>query len=250
MERPFIINTINDSSLEKEMNPFDINFEDTIYEYCGSKVPRVTHILSTMLHEEYLMGWANFVGRIKHMDHTIVADEAANIGSYTHKFIEEFLKFNRDPDLETIPRQYRSKVYNAFGAFIRWWKVISAHNAEILMVEEPLVCKYYGGTCDLLIKIDGKIYLVDFKTSNHLSYKYHLQAAAYRRVLYTEKNILIDGVIILQLSKVNSVFHEQMLKLDNYEDLVYMNNCDQCFMSLVYGYYNRLRVETLYKNFS
>lgn len=249
MEKPFIRNTICDSSLEKEMNHFNLQFEDTIYEYYGIKVPRVTHILSSMLHEDYLMEWANAMGRFKHIDHTVVSEEAATVGTYTHKSIEDFLREKKQPDFEIIDRQYKTKVYNAFSAFLRWWSIISQHDIEILMIEQPLVCEYFGGTLDLLIKIDGKIYLVDFKTSNHLSYKYHLQAAAYRRMLFTEFGITIDGVIILQLSKYNSTFREQMITLSDYDQLQYMNECDRCFLSLVYGYYNRLTVENGFKSF-
>ena len=51
------------------------------------------------------------------------------------------------------------------------------------------------------MRINGKIYLIDFKTSNHVTYKYYLQLAAYSKVLREKENINIDGVIILQLNK-------------------------------------------------
>lgn len=70
--KPFTYNEIKDSSLEKEMNLLlsDISFEESPYMYGSNYVPRVTSILSDMLHEEYLMRWANYMGRIKHQDHT------------------------------------------------------------------------------------------------------------------------------------------------------------------------------------
>ena len=62
--KPFTYNEIKDSSLEKEMNLLlsDISFEESPYMYGSNYVPRVTSILSDMLHEEYLMRWANYMG--------------------------------------------------------------------------------------------------------------------------------------------------------------------------------------------
>ena len=101
----------------------------------------------------------------------------------------------------------------------------------------------------LYIEIDGRKYLVDFKTSNHFNYKYHLQTAAYRRLLYYKYGFITDGIIILRLSKNNVSFEEQTLDLSNYDMLQYINDCDKCFQSLVYAYYNRFTVTQQYTFF-
>ena len=36
-----------------------------------------------------------------------------------------------------------------------------------------------AGTCDLICEIDGELWVIDFKTSNHLQTTYDLQGAAY-----------------------------------------------------------------------
>ena len=112
------------------------------------------------------------------------------------------------------------------------------------------MCPYYGGTLDLFLFIDGKKYIVDFKTSNHFNYKYHLQTAAYRRLLYYEYGFIVDGIIILKLSKKDISFEEQVLDLSDYNTLNYINQCDQTFQSLVYAYYNRSLVEQGYSVYS
>ena len=43
---------------------------DSNYMYNGIVVPRTTHILSSMLHEEYLMQWANAIGLYKRKKYT------------------------------------------------------------------------------------------------------------------------------------------------------------------------------------
>ena len=39
------------------------------YFYKGIPVPRTTEILSSMLHEEYLMEWSNYLGRYQRKDY-------------------------------------------------------------------------------------------------------------------------------------------------------------------------------------
>lgn len=251
--KPFDYNKIEDSSLEKEMNPLLFKGIDSPYTYNGVEVPRVTSILSDMLHEEYLMGWANYMGRIKHMDHRKYTEEAAYIGTRVHHAIEYYLKgiantedtsFNDITDISI-----RNACNSAFLSFKRWWAIIMQHKYKILLQEESLVCPYYAGTLDLYIEIDGRKYLVDFKTSNHFNYKYHLQTAAYRRLLYYKYGFITDGIIILRLSKNNVSFEEQTLDLSNYDMLQYINDCDKCFQSLVYAYYNRFTVTQHYTFF-
>lgn len=241
---PFVFNKIQDSSLFQEMNPFSLEIDDSPYECNGIKVPRVTHILSEMIHEDYLMGWANFVGRVKHMDHKIISEEAAHVGTIVHHCIECFLTneqvvFPDDPNY--------TKIMNAYNSFLVWWdRINSCNDIELLMTEKSMSCQFYGGTLDCLLKINGKIYLIDFKTSNHFNYKYHLQAAAYRRLLSYNYDIIPDGVVILKLSKINTLFEEQIIDLTTYDGVLYINQCDQLFMSLVYSYYNRHMLESSY----
>lgn len=222
--------------------------EETPYIYENCYVPRVTSILSSMLHEDYLMNWSNYIGLYKHKKYKDVLNLSADVGTYTHQAIENYLQNGISLDISTVPVCMQQEVYNTFHSFLMWWDIILQHNIKILKEEYPLVCKYFGGTLDLLLEIDGKIYIVDFKTSNHLSYKYFLQLSAYRYMLRVNENIEVDGVIILQLSKTNHNFNEQILVFENTDHLQYMNACEQCFLSLVYAFYNRYYVENTYKS--
>lgn len=153
--------------LHVEMNSSDR------YTYNGKNVPRVTEVLSKMISEEKLMSWANSLG-FKHQRYRDVLNKAATFGTKIHHGIECFLKGQEVPeDTPSI----------CFKAFQEWWKVIKETEYEILGQEQKLVCEWYGGTYDCLMRINGKIYLIDFKTSNHVTYKYYLQLAAYSKVL-------------------------------------------------------------------
>lgn len=252
MDKPFLIQNnqfTNNIFIDTNTSIPDMGIDDSPYKFNGIAVPRVTHILAKMLHEDSLMGWSNYIGLYKHQKYKNVLDTAANIGSYTHEGIEHYIKEGKELDSSTIPLPYREKVESAFQSFKDWWYNVRTHKVSILMQETPLVCEYYGGTLDLLVKIDGLIYLVDFKTSNHIGYKYFLQLAAYRRILYLYHNINIDGCIILQLDKNWNSFSEYMVNLHKYEDSQFMIECDNAFMSLVYAYYHRLMIEPLAKKF-
>lgn len=241
MKKPFIFPF--DNSLDLSKIPF-VEANDSNYEYNGIKVPRVTHILQSMLHDDYLIPWANAMGLYKHQKYSDIMEKSTEIGSIVHNAIENFLRNGIELDINSIPNMYANEALNAYTAFKKWWKTIETHQYKILMEETTLVCNYYGGTLDLLIEIDGKIYLLDFKTSNHLSYKYFLQLAAYRRLLFYEMNISIDGIIILQLGKKFQIFNEVILFMDNLKDAEYMRQCDIMFMTLVYSYYQRLHIES------
>ena len=42
------------------------------------------------------------------------------------------------------------------------------NKVEYVYVEHKIVCKWFGGTLDALFKIDDRIFLIDFKTSNYI----------------------------------------------------------------------------------
>lgn len=224
----------------------NINIDNSPYSYDNRNLPRVTEILLSMLHEDYLMKWSNTLGLYKHTKYETFLDRASLIGTVVHKAIEEYLKENKNLDINTIDKDIRNEVYNAYNSFLEWWVIISNNNYILLLQEEVLTCKYFGGTLDLLIQINGKVYLVDFKTSNHPSYKYTLQASAYRYML-RELGINIDGVIILMLNKNKVKFNEIFYDLSDKTNEEYFKYCEECFMSLVYAYYNRHRIESMFK---
>lgn len=233
--------------LQKMVNPSLYNESNSKYLYNGVNVPRVTEILSAMLHEDYLMGWANAMGLYKHTKYEVFLNTAADIGTAVHEAIEKYLGENISPDIDNYPQDIKFRISCAFNSFLSWWDIIKKTKYKIILQEYALVCKYFGGTLDMLIEINGKVYIVDFKTSNHSSYKHFLQLAAYRYML-EENGYKVDGCIILLLDKKTCKFTEYVLHFDQEEHLKFIDQCEECFLSLVYGYYNRGIVENMYKN--
>lgn len=220
--------------LEEDTQPMKLKEEK--YFYNNIPVPRVTEIISKMISEEYLLYWANSLG-FKHQSYKKTVQAAADIGSEAHDLMSKFLLgevFTSD----NIP----------YLGFRKWWIDISSNNSvKVLGSEVQISCPYFGGTYDLLLQINDKIYLVDFKTSNHVSYKYYLQLAAYKYMLELQ-GYKIDGVIILQVNKSKIEYTEYLLLFDIPEHLDFINKCLNTFFSLVYGYYNISQCENMYKN--
>ena len=230
------------TTLLDEFERPDIN--DSNYMYNGIVVPRVTHIISKCIHSEGLMHYANNLG-FRHQSYTKTLAASANIGTICHENIDEFMENRAHVLPDDIPYQSR----NAYKSFLKWFSDISvlAWDLEVLMHEQPLVCKYFGGCLDGLYRINGLTYLVDYKTSNHVTINHLIQASAYRYILRTEMNINIDGVIILQLSKDDISYNEHVLNFANPDHLKFINECERMFLSLVYSYYNITYMEDQYK---
>lgn len=212
---------------------------NSIYEFNGNKVPRVTSIISDMIHSDSITVWANNLG-FKHQRYRDVLNEACEYGSKTHRGIEIYLKENRL--VESAP-------YFSMMAFINWWNnLIKNQYVRILGQEIPLVCQYYGGTYDLLVSINGEPWLIDFKTSNHITYKYFLQLAAYNKVLRDEQKLNLRGAVILQLSKTSPTYNEYTLDFTNPIHKKYIGECERTFMSLLYSYYHVKYLEGEFKH--
>lgn len=201
----------------------------------GIPVPSVTQIISKCIQEDYLLGWANHLG-YKRLNYSREVKKAADIGTEAHNSIEEYLREGTDNG--NIGLQ----------GFKKWWEMLNLnHKVEIIGMEESLILPYCSGTYDLLLKIDDRTFLIDLKTSNHVSYKYFLQLAAYRHMLYQIKGINIDGCIILQVDKNEPSFEEYALDFSIDEHYNFIEHCAMTFLTMAFHFYNINMAEQMYK---
>ena len=222
----------------KELIEFPNINTDRYYNDEGISVPRVTEILSTMIHSDALMYWANNLG-FRGIKYSTALNNAAKIGTIAHNSIEMFLRNKlKLEEIDNIP----------FQGFYQWYMnlINLGYTIELVGMEVRLSCKWFGGTYDMLIRINGRLFLVDFKTSNYVTEKYFLQLSAYRYMLLS-KGINIDGVIVLQLNKSEPGFNEYLLDMNIKEHLSFIENCTRTFLSLVYAYYNLYSIKKEYK---
>lgn len=142
-------------------------------------------------------------------DHVIAAkgawrekrDKSADTGTIAHKVIEEYLNgvavevTSKGPEVE-----------HCFNSFLQWQK---QYQPEWLATELQ-VCsvKYrFAGILDALALINGKVTLVDFKTSADIKDDYAIQLAGLALCL-AEMGLIVDQLAILHLPKDESESYE------------------------------------------
>lgn len=238
--------------IDQTLSRIDINKcdFDSVYTYNGQVVPRTTRILEKCIGSKELMEWSNRLGLYQRQNYTEFLQTAADIGSYAHERIEHTVKNLPEPDFGFIGWGKQEKVDNAYNAFQTWWNEMNRlYNIQVVYSEEPLSCPYCGGTVDLLLLINGKHYLVDFKTSRYPNFKFFLQMASYRYMLRITRNIEIDGVVILMLDKNTGKYRELVMSFEDIYNLQLMNMYEQAFFSMVNTYYNLLYAESMFNTY-
>lgn len=119
---------------------------------------------------------------------------AGNRGSRIHAAIESFIKGDeikhdaQFPDSDGNMAELSADEYRALVKFAEWDALT---RPEYLTTEKTVVSKIFGyaGTLDCLARIDGKTYLIDWKTGKGIYTSYFLQVAALRQAAFEEKLI-------------------------------------------------------------
>lgn len=124
--------------------------------------------------------------------------EAKDVGTTVHEFCELYIKShinNEEWDVESYLKSIEESfdlsadqiqaALNGINAFVDW---TNSHEIEWIGSER---CVYspmhkFVGTFDALARIDGVLYLIDFKTSSRINDEYALQTAAYVQALSEE----------------------------------------------------------------
>jgi len=93
---------------------------------------------------------------------------------------------------------YSLDVWKMILKFADFWKQVKP---ELIATEYHLFSDehQYAGTTDIICRIDGKIWLIDIKTSNSIHTSYNLQLAAYAKAWNETHNEPIEGIAILWL---------------------------------------------------
>lgn len=142
------------------------------YVIDGFWYPRVTSILSIKSKPGLYMYYA---GMPSYHAAEKMKVKSAEEGSLVHEVIESILK-KENP---SIPDSIKPSV-DAFNDFI------NSHDVEPIMIEERIISRQhkYAGTIDILAKVDGKMGVLDLKTSRSIYRDYGMQTAAYVEALH------------------------------------------------------------------
>lgn len=185
----------------------------------GEIIPGVTTIIDSQLgwNKRILIAWARreaLAGR----DPDLVLKQAGDIGSIVHKLIEAHIKgiledINIEADLKDFSQANIDKAENAFIAYLDWEK---RNNLIYVASEMQVVSEDYrfGGTIDILAKNNGKLWLIDPKSSKGIYPEFVVQAAAYRVAYMLQECNRIDEVHLLHLGKEDGSFADHRISDD------------------------------------
>lgn len=171
--------------------------DNRFYEFNGELYPSVTTILEAYPKGPAFFEWLKRVG--EQADE--IRDEFGKRGSVVHNLTEQYDKgFEVTLMGDNGTPQYTSVWWSMFERYIDF---SNRFQPEILGIELNYASDKlkFGGTLDRIIRLNGKLILIDIKTSNYLHNHFWLQMAAYMK-LFEEKNPgqKIDEIAILWLN--------------------------------------------------
>ena len=131
-----------------------------------------------------------------------IVKKAGEEGTLVHEMCEDYLNGKELNFLKNGYPMYDPKVWQMFLRFVDWWET---YNPTLIETEVHIFSDEIkvAGTCDMVCEIDGELWIIDFKTSNHLQTTYDLQTAVYGKC-YEEcygKKADRYGVLWLKSSK-------------------------------------------------
>lgn len=175
-----------------------VTFLDARFYQLGEKfIPSVTTILEAYPKGPQYYEWLKKMGE----DSDSIRDEAGRRGSVVHDLTERYERgeevslFN---DIGGI--DYKLSEWAMFERFVEFTK---RFEYKIAYSEQNFISEElgYAGTIDRVIEMDGKLILVDIKTSNAIYPSYWLQLAAYKQLIeFSLGQNFIDEVAIMWLN--------------------------------------------------
>jgi ATP-dependent exoDNAse (exonuclease V) beta subunit len=168
------------------------------YQRNGEYYPSVTYVLSHYPKGKFFEDWLKKVGYASEY----IVKKASEEGTQVHEMIEAYLNGEELKFLEHGIPMYDPNVWQMFLRFVDWWEEYKPTlvEAEVHLFSDELKI---AGTCDLVCEIDNELWIIDFKTSNHLQTTYDLQTAIYAQCFEEcyGKKINRAGVLWLKSSK-------------------------------------------------
>jgi len=178
-----------------------INFLDRrVYKRSeGVYYPSVTTILQYMPKNKFFDNWLKDVGH----NADLILRKAGKEGTQVHEAAEKLVLGEEVTWMDQYgTAKYSQIVWEMILKFADFW---NTHKPELISTEQFVWSdKYkYAGTADLVVKMDGEVWLLDLKTSNALHRAYDLQLAAYAKGMEEVKGIKIErsGIIWLKANQ-------------------------------------------------
>ena len=202
----------------------DLEYDDAKHTYMVGerKVPSVTRVVDAVF-PKYLVDWAAQAGADWWHDnretvhtneelregirnaHKQISHKAQAIGLEVHKWIELYIKVKMIDGETTV--DYPEAVKVPMQNFHKW---VESRDIEWLACEKKVYSRSweYAGTIDALARINGKLCVIDFKTSAKIYKEYYLQVSAYCNAIGEMMGELPELGVIVRVDKEEEKFQE------------------------------------------
>lgn len=156
------------------------------------------------------------------------AKEAADIGSLVHEYAEH----DKTPQLESVKQKIetfpdKEKVELCLREYLKWDELSGYKTIDSEQIIASVQYQW-GGKYDRLVKSNnGKVILVDFKTSSGIFLEHKVQVGGcYNQALKEWRDIDLDGVDLVRFGKDGSFEHELITKKKELQ--VYIEQAIRC----------------------
>lgn len=182
--------------LHKDLNRIDV-LDERFYRVGEEYYPSVTTVLSAYPKGKGFEEWLKSVGG----ESSRIVREAAEKGSNVHNAIEQFLLGHELTWIVDGKQQYSLEEWAMICKFLEFYQDYIVPGEQVA-TETQLFSKEMklGGTCDMVAKIDGETWMIDFKTSNGLYKTHEIQLAAYKEMWDAHNSPEIERYGILWLN--------------------------------------------------
>ena len=154
----------------------------------GKKYPSVTSVLG-MMDKSSLFEWRKRVGE---EEANRVSARAASRGTAIHSLCEDYL-YGKNP----VPSMFDQQVFNSIVPHLD--RIDNIHALESKLYSDHL---QVAGTVDCIAEYDGKLSVIDFKTSRRIKAKedipgYFIQTSAYAVAFEERTGIPVSRLVII-----------------------------------------------------
>lgn len=167
-----------------------------MYDKSGALIPWAVELSVNFLREKFDKGieFTELDFYDAEEQHTVKKEEASNIGTEVHDWIEKYVK-GQEPEMPKI-----KEAQIGVNAFLDWEK---ENKVKFISSERAVYSRRHDfiGKMDIEAKVNGKLVLIDLKTSNGIYNTYNMQTAAYVKADEEESGKKYHGRWIIRLAK-------------------------------------------------
>lgn len=156
------------------------------------------------------------------------AKKAADFGTQVHSWLEIMALTGKFPTDSPDPT---SPYYMVFQSVKKFISDFGLGTPSVTVIKPELFVYHslgYAGTADLVVMRNGKVYLIDYKATNHLKSSYLLQLAAYTAAIKELYGIDVEKATLIRFGK-KEVGYER-LAVTKEELAIYFEIFKKCLM--------------------